>query len=75
MKVKRKFGSLAAAALLVTGMVLGALFISNWDASVAERDVYRSITPVVAADQRSLEDFSETFATIAERVQAFGGTD
>ena len=69
MKVKRKFGSLAAAALLVTGMVLGALFISNWDASVADRDVYRSITPVVAADQRSLEDFSETFATIAERVK------
>ena len=69
MKVKRKFGSLAAAALLVTGMVLGALFISNWDASVADRDVYRSITPVVAADQRSLEDFSETFATIAEQVK------
>ena len=69
MKVKRKFGGLAAAALLVTGMVLGALFISNWDASVADRDVYRSITPVVAADQRSLEDFSETFATIAERVK------
>ncbi|MDE2729484.1 MAG: DegQ family serine endoprotease [Gemmatimonadota bacterium] len=69
MKEKRKFGGLAAAALLVTGMVLGALFISNWDASVAERDVYRSITPVVAADQRSLEDFSETFATIAERVK------
>ncbi|MDE2846721.1 MAG: Do family serine endopeptidase [Gemmatimonadota bacterium] len=69
MKEKRKFGGLAAAALLVTGMVLGALFISNWDASVAERDVYRSITPVVAADQRSLQDFSETFATIAERVK------
>lgn len=69
MTEKRKFGGLAAAALLVTGMVLGALFISNWDASVAERDVYRSITPVVAADQRSLQDFSETFATIAERVK------
>lgn len=69
MKEKRKIGGLAAAALLVTGMVLGALFISNWDASVAERDVYRSITPVVAADQRSLQDFSETFATIAERVK------
>ena len=69
MKEKRKFGGLAAAALLGAGMVLGALFISNWDASVAERDAYRSITPVVAADQRSLEDFSETFATIAERVK------
>ncbi len=69
MKKKRKFGGLAAAALLGTGMVLGALFISNWDASVAERDEYRSITPVVAADQRSLQDFSETFATIAERVK------
>ncbi len=69
MTEKRKFGGLAAAALLVTGMVLGALFISNWDASVAERDAYRSITPVVAADQRSLQDFSETFATIAERVK------
>ena len=69
MKEKRKFGGLAAAALLGAGMVLGALFISNWDASVAERDGYRSITPVVAADQRSLQDFSETFATIAERVK------
>lgn len=69
MKEKRKFGGLAAAVLLGTGMVLGALFISNWDASVGERDVYRSITPVVAADQRSLQDFSETFATIAERVK------
>lgn len=69
MTEKRKFGGVAAAALLVTGMVLGALFISNWDASVAERDGYGSITPVVAADQRSLQDFSETFATIAERVK------
>ena len=68
MKEKRRFGGLTAAALLVTGVVLGALFISNWDASVAEREGYGSITPVVAADQRSLLDFSETFATIAERV-------
>ena len=68
----RKFGGLTGAALLVTGIVIGALFISNWDASVVERDErdeYRSITPVVAADQRSLQEFSETFAAIAEKVK------
>lgn len=69
MTEKRKLGGLAGAALLVTGMVLGGLFISNWDASVVERAEHRSITPVVAADQRSLQEFSETFATIAERVK------
>ncbi len=69
MSEKRRIGGLAGAALLVTGMVLGGLFISNWDASVGEPEEYRSITPVVAADQRSLQDFSETFATIAERVK------
>lgn len=69
MTERRKIGGLAGAALLVTGMVLGGLFISNWDASVVEPEAYRSITPVVAADQRSLQDFSETFATIAERVK------
>ena len=69
MKEKKKLGGLTGAALLVTGMVLGGLFISNWDASVVEPEAYRSITPVVAADQRSLQDFSETFATIAEKVK------
>ncbi|MCY3774055.1 MAG: DegQ family serine endoprotease [Gemmatimonadetes bacterium] len=69
MTEKRKFGGLTGAALLITGMVLGGLFISNWDASVVERDEYRSITPVVAADQRSLQEFSETFAGIAEKVK------
>lgn len=69
MTEKSKFGGWTGAALLVTGIVIGALFISNWDASVVERDEYRSITPVVAADQRSLQEFSETFATIAERVK------
>ncbi len=69
MTEKRKFGGWAGVALLITGMVLGGLFISNWDASIVERDEYRSITPVVAADQRSLQDFSETFAAIAERVK------
>jgi len=66
---KKKLGGLTGAALLITGMVLGGLFISNWDASVVEPDEYRSITPVVAADQRSLQEFSETFATIAEQVK------
>lgn len=69
MTAKKKLGGLTGAALLVTGMVLGGLFISNWDASVVEPEEYRSITPVVAADQRSLQEFSETFATIAERVK------
>lgn len=68
MTEKRKIGGLAGAALLVTGMVLGGLFISNWDASIVEPEEFRSFTPEVAADQRSLQDFSETFATIAERV-------
>ncbi len=68
MTEKRKLG-FAGAALLVTGMVLGGLFISNWDASIVEKEEHRSITPVVAADQRSLQDFSETFATIAEKVK------
>jgi len=66
----RKFGGLNGVVLLITGMVLGGLFISNWDASVVPAtDEYRSITPVVAADQRSLQEFSETFAAIAERVK------
>ena len=69
MTEKRKFGGWAGAALLITGMVLGGLFISNWDASIVERDEYRSITPVVAADQRSMQEFSETFAAIAEKVR------
>ena len=69
MKEKKKLGGLTGAALLVTGMVLGGLFISNWDASVVEPEANRSITPVVAADQRSLQEFSETFASIAERVK------
>ena len=69
MTEKRKFGGWAGAALLGTGMVLGALFISNWDATIVERDEYRSITPVVAADQRSLQEFSDTFASIAEKVK------
>jgi len=66
---KKKLGGLTGVALLITGMVLGGLFISNWDASIVEPDEYRSITPVVAADQRSLQEFSETFATIAEQVK------
>ena len=69
MTEKRKIGGFAGAALLITGMVLGGLFISNWDASIVEPDKNRSITPVVAADQRSMQEFSETFATIAERVK------
>ena len=69
MTEKRKFGGWAGATLLITGMVLGGLFISNWDASIVERDEYRSITPVVAADQRSMQEFSETFAAIAEKVR------
>ncbi len=69
MTEKRKFGGWTGTALLITGMVLGGLFISNWDASIVERDEYRSITPVVAADQRSLQEFSDTFATIAEKVK------
>ena len=69
MTEKRKIGGFAGVALLVTGMVLGGLFISNWDASIVETDENRSITPVVAADQRSMQEFSETFATISERVK------
>ncbi len=69
MTEKRKIGGFAGVALLITGMVLGGLFISNWDASIVEQDENRSITPVVAADQRSMQEFSETFATIAERVK------
>ncbi len=69
MTEKRNIGGFAGAALLITGMVLGGLFISNWDASIVEQDENRSITPVVAADQRSMQEFSETFATIAERVK------
>ena len=69
MTEKRKFGGLRAVVFLGTGMLLGGLFISNWDASIIENNEYRSITPVVAADQRSLQDFSQTFATIAEKVK------
>ncbi len=69
MTEKRKFGGLTGAALLITGMVLGGLFISNWDASIVEREEFRSITPVVAADQRSPQEFSESFVAIAERVK------
>ncbi len=69
MSEKRRFSGFTGIALLVTGIVIGGLFISNWDASVVDQDAYRSITPVVAADQRSLQEFSETFAAIAEEVK------
>ena len=73
MKEKKNSNRWDGKIMLLIGMLLGGLFISNWDAFVIQDNFdqadYRSITPVVAADQRSLGDFSSTFASIAEKVK------
>ena len=56
MKEKKNSNRWDGKIMLVIGMLLGGLFISNWDAFVIQDNFdqadYRSITPVVAADQR-----------------------
>ncbi len=69
MSETKRYGKLTIVVLLVLGMVLGGLFVSNIDLLSDGQDIGRSFMPVVSADQRSLQEFSETFARIAEKVK------
>jgi serine protease Do len=68
MSETKRYGKLTIVVLLVLGMVLGGLFVSNIDLLSNKQDG-KSFMPVVSADQRSLQEFSETFARIAEKVK------
>ena len=69
MSETKRYGKLTIVVLLVLGMVLGGLFVSNIDLLSERQSIGRSFMPVVSADQRSLQEFSETFARIAEKVK------
>ena len=69
MSETKRYGKLTIVVLLVLGMVLGGLFVSNIDLLSDGQGIGRSFMPVVSADQRSLQEFSETFARIAEKVK------
>ena len=69
MSETKRYGKLTIVVLLVLGMVLGGLFVSNIDLLSDGQGFGRSFMPVVSADQRSLQEFSETFARIAEKVK------
>ena len=69
MSETKRYGKLTIVVLLVLGMVLGGLFVSNIDLLSDRQSIGRSFMPVVSADQRSLQEFSETFARIAEKVK------
>ena len=54
--------------LLLIGMVLGGLFVSNLNL-FSDQQTTRLFVPSLSADARSLQEFSETFATIAEKAK------
>ncbi|MBM3262773.1 MAG: DegQ family serine endoprotease [candidate division Zixibacteria bacterium] len=63
-----RFNKLAIFGLLFVGMVLGGLFVSNLNL-FSDARTERSFVPTLGADARSLQEFSEVFAGIAEKVK------
>lgn len=54
--------------LLLIGMVLGGLFVSNLNLFSDQRTV-RSFVPSLSADARSFQEFSESFVSMAEKAK------
>lgn len=67
MSVSFKHGKMTVLALLILGMILGGLFVSNLNFISNSRDM--SYVPTVNADARTLKEFSDTFANVAEQVK------
>ena len=67
MSVSLKHGKLTILGLLILGMIFGGLFVSNLNFVSNSRDT--SFVPTVNADARTLQEFSDAFADIAEQVK------
>jgi serine protease Do len=63
-----RYSRLTIIGLLVVGMILGGLFVSNLNVFSDARNG-KSFVPTVSADARTLQEFSQTFAAIAEKVK------